>query len=220
MNYTAFQSLVSDSLARGSSVTALIPGWIQRAGQYLEQTQDWPYMRQYYSFTIDADATYPRSIALPSRVKHVDVVRILESTSAGGSYTVLLPVFPIELLSLPTQRPSGFWISERAYLWFDAIPDQDYDGEIVYSAYTDWESLSGSDEPWFMANAQQLLLAQTVLFAGPDLRDNDIMLRYKPLRDEALAALLAVEEEFSRKGKRAVMGYGRIASSARSPRNP
>ena len=209
MNLTDFTALVKTTAKRGSTLDSVIPVFIRSSVKWLERNYTLQYMRKYASFTLDPESANPRAISFPNdRVKELDFIRFL---GANGSYSYPRKVDPQELSGSISGMPEAYWLDGVDFIWWDNTPVEETEGEIKYTQYTDWAAVGGSDEPWILKHADDLILAQTMLLIAPYIRDPALAAQFKPLRDEAIRTLVLADEAFQQGPSRVErMSYGRL----------
>lgn len=209
MNLTDFTALVKDTAKRGNTLDSYIPIGIRQAVRWLERNYSLQYMKKFASFTLDPNSAQPRAISLPNaRVKQIEFIRFVNS---DGSYAYPQKVDAQDSGALTEGMPSAFWLDGIDYIWWNATPTEETSGEIKYIQYTDWSSLTGTDEPWILANADDLVLYQSMLQLSPFIRDPNLQTMFKPLRDEAIRTLLLADEQWDQGPAREErLNYGRF----------
>lgn len=204
MNLGEMHSLVSSAIGRATAYDAQIPGYVRRAARFIERNYTFQYMNVYSTFDIDAEAAEPRLITLPSAMKRDRLIRLVK---ADGSYGDLRKCDPGDVKQLLTEVPSVYWLNGDDRIWLGQIPDQDYSCEIYWTRYTTWPT--GLDQTnWLLTNAEDVLLAQTMVMMSPHLKDADILTLWSGALTTSLKALEDADFELEFQNKPAVMGYG------------
>lgn len=201
MNLETFHTLVRNSIARGTSMDDMIPLAVRQAVRWLERNYSLGYMHKFKTFTLLSSGADPRIVAMPhARVKAVKFLRLLLPT---GQYAYLTQVMGQEVDSPEGDIPAGYWV-EGERLWLDTPPKEDFPAELLWVEYTEWPTV-GTAEHWLLNHAEDVLLAQTVLQLGPQLRDDKLMGLYKGLRDEGLRTLTLAEDERNQSNANLIM---------------
>lgn len=192
MTLTEFHTLVSATIARGTSLDAQIPSAARRAARWLERNYTFKYMERYSEFVISSTANFPRIISLPSaNLKSIRFVRIkLEN----GEFVYLDQIDPRDVSSNPNDIPLRYWLDGVSYLYLDATPTRDYNAEMGWNSYTAWPTDSGASN-WLLDNGEDWLLYATLVEMSTFLRDPQLFQLYKTQRDEALRTLLLADEQ-------------------------
>lgn len=193
MNLGEFHTEVESCLARGSSLTAVVPGYVRRAARWLERNYTFQYMKQFLDLYIDLDvASTPRYIELGiGAPKKISFLRWRLST---GEYQNLERVEPEDLTALTTGTPDGFWLDGIRRLVLNKTPDENLTGELRIDRYTPWPTQL-TFQHWLLDQAEDVLLAQTLVLMAPRLRDPRMVQTYEKMRDEGLKTLLLAEDE-------------------------
>lgn len=196
---------ISRAIARGTAYDGRIPAYARMAARYIERNYTFQYMNILATFEIDKDAVEPRLITLPTRMKKDTLVRLVLD---DGSYQNLQKIDPQQQHLLETvDPPTGYFLSGDDRIWLAQIPQEDYDAEIFYTRYTTWPTaLDGTN--WLLTNAEDVLIAQSMVFLAPLLRDPDALGLWKGMLDMAMKSLLDADLELEFSNKPAVMQYG------------
>ena len=192
MNLGELHTLVSASLRRGTALDAHIPGAVRRAARWIERNYSLKYMEEHFLFDIDASATNPRLITLPSAVKKIEFFRWKDT---DGDYHNMTQVAAQDFPDNEETDPVSFWMEGDRRLYLGETPEDDIDGaEILFIRYTSWPT-DDAAEHWLIDNAEDLLLAQSAMNMLPFTRDYDSAPLWKNARDEAVRTLLIADEE-------------------------
>ena len=204
MNLADFHTLVSEAIGRSTAYDSQIPGYVRRAARFIERNYTLQYMNVYSTFELDAEATEPRLIQLPAGIKRDRLIRIL---GQDKSYNDLRKVDPADVKTLRTERPSAYWLSGDDKIWLAQAPDQDYACEIYWTRFTTWPTLPDGTT-WLLQNADDVLLAQTMVLMAPHLKDPDLVTMWSQNLLNCLKTLLDSDLALEDSNKPAVMGYG------------
>ncbi len=194
MSLGTFKTLVSGEVNKGVLHDTAIAARIRMAARWFERNYSMRYMHRWVEFTIDSTVVEPRLIVPPPRVKSYEFFRIV---AADGTLHYLNKIAAADVLNLPTQEPSRFWLDGDQNLVLDSDPKENYAAEIGYFQYTDWDSLDDNQNPWLVENAEDAMLAQTMIYMAAFLReDNEFLARYQLMRNESLNTIITADEEF------------------------
>lgn len=216
MNLGDFQSLVSTSLNRGTTLDARIPLRIAMAAQWLERNYSFKYME---AFRILQVMQGDRVVSFPTNtvIKAMKFVRLIRD---DGSYMYLNKVEPEDLLGVGTPSPgavfqagveqprlSSYWVVGTRELILNVKPLTDWVGEAMWYEYTNWPTDVASQHP-LIAMASDVLLAETLLLmAAFDLRDQRMVAGWKEIRDEGVNTLTRAEDESKFGGETLTMAF-------------
>lgn len=210
MDLDGFHTLVADAAKRGSTLDSVIPGCVRRAAQWIEQNYTLAYMKRFVEFTISASAANPRVLPMPSRPKQIYFMRVVReapgSQDVSKEYSYLHMTDPSTLGELGVGAPQYYWLDAFDYIWLNSIVEQDWKAEMYYAQYTDWPT-DTTKEPWLVNNAEELLLAQSMLHLAPFMRDTATQQLWKGQRDLALKALIDSDYEFEYQNRSMKMQY-------------
>lgn len=205
MNLAGLTSAISGECNKGSSLEdATIRTRIQMALNNIERSHDWFYMRNFDEVTLDPNATNPRRIDQPARLRAVHFIRIARN---DGTYKSLNEVDPKDITANETDIPNGYWHAGSQYWWLDNNPDQAYTLEYGVEQFTEWSN-DDTFEPWIFTNASDLIFHQTLILLGTYLREPEILQSHRMLRDEALETLKRVDQEMKFSNQSMRMGFG------------
>ena len=195
---------VREAAARGSTLDNIIPSVVRRAHVWLERNYTFAYMKQLMSVVLPEDA---RCMPLPPRVKEIYWLRTSpKATGKEDKLRYLVRVDPIEISSASLGIPSGWWLDSNEYIFFDAQPGEDVPLQMYFSRYTAYPS-DNTEKTWLTDNAEELLIAQSMLHLAPFMRDETLVQFWQPRRDVELDAHYRREEELERGGTSMKMGY-------------
>jgi len=198
---------VKAAIARGTAWDSQIPGWVRRAARWIERNNDLPYMKIYASFAIDADAPEPRLITLPTELKSFGDDGFVRIVNADGTFSYLSNLAPQTQKEILVEPPQFFWLSGHNEIWLNSTPEEDLSCEIYYVRYSTWPTLDTATH-WLIDNAEDLLIAQTMVMMAPSLRDISVLQLWKGLRDEALATVVRSGTDMQYTNAPETMHYG------------
>jgi|SRR3990167_7619632 len=212
-----FHTLVSNTINRGTTFDSVIPDYVRMAIRVLEREQSFEYMlREEVSFTItDGTRTYGASdfVSTGGIIKKINYWRIVDDNS---DYHYIEQIDAMESVQVEEDRPSAFWTRvtpvatdvETIQLVTMEEPDEDYTTEISWYEYTVWATGYATIFPWLVNNAEDVLLAQTMLEMKERLRlDEKQLAGWQLIRSEGLSGLVTAETEKQNAGA-VRMGYG------------
>lgn len=178
-------SIISAELRRGTSLDSLIPTRIRMAGRRIERAFDLEYMRKYKDDQVVTQSD--PGFSWPTGFKHETFVRYTLET---GEYQYLVRVHPedvTQVLDSPTEEISAYWSDDIAGVLFDNLAPRDLTVEFGYFAYTDPWPTEGAH--WLFSNAEDLILAETMLLFSGHIRDTKVLQLYSSLRADAITGL-------------------------------
>lgn len=209
-----FHSEVSEAVGRGSIHDTLIVTYTRRAARWIERNYTLEYMKKFKDdLTIsedDRDILLTSFVSSNATLKRVLFWRIADDTDSDGlpEYYYIEEVDPQDHAGLVEARPKTFWRNGSTELMLGQNPGEDYTSHIRWDEYTVWPT-DTAEEPWLLANADDVMLGQTMLMLGPRLRlDPARAALWKQLRDEGLRTLLLAEDELRAGAVESSMRYG------------
>lgn len=193
MNLAAFHSNISATIRRGTSVDALIPGWVEQAARFLELDNTFEYMKEVVETQTTVDSNL---LTLAKELKRVEFVRLVGKVEgqAPRAYIYLNKVEPKDVLGLESAWPVGYWNEGSMKLRIDTVPNVALDLEIGASFLTDWPT-DTTETPTLLKRYMGLLRAQTMLEAARELKDVRMAEDWAQARKEQLAVVFRAEEE-------------------------
>jgi len=197
-------TLVSSSIARGTSLDTQIPNFIRMAARWLERNHSFKYMERFGQFSFDISANEPRRLSLPnSRVKKIEMAR---GVLTDGSFQKQKQIDPEELNSIQVGMPKSFWLDGVNCLVFDKTPDENYTEELKWIEFTSWPT-DAAAETWLLVHAEDLLLARTMLHMAPFMRDQKLKTYWQELASTSLTTVLHTDAEMRGGSRSDVMNY-------------
>ena len=167
-----FYTSVADAIGRGSSLDVKIPRWARRSARFIERNYGFQYMKRWMQLVVDPDADYPHIISLGSNdPKMIRSLRYMVPDSTDGILYELQRIEPEDRTQRSTNEPiSGYWLDGVGSIVLDQIPSQAYTLEMHADIFTVWGSNNSWDH-WLLRNAEDLLIARTLMTAAKELRD-------------------------------------------------
>lgn len=204
MRLGEFHQMVSAELKRGSSLDAVIPSKVRQAVRFLERNAPMKHMETWFDLVLDRDDQLAQ---FPWQFRHFRWMRYKQITSDGFLYLKSVngeDLFPWDDYSVPM---SYLQIGYEAIRFNRPAPDRLALEGVVYK-FTDWQTTQPQFSHFLLTNAEDLLLHQTLITMAVYLKDARMLQFYKPLRDESLKALFAMDQEAEENGKNEQMVYG------------
>src|SRR5262249_39539518 len=144
MNLGDFQTLVSTTLNRGTTMDSRIPSRVAMAAKWGERNYTFKYMEAFRLLQI---VLGERIIPMPSNtiIKAWKFVRLIKN---DGSYIYLKKVEPEDILGLgqvnadtqvrhPRPSLSAYWVVANRQIVLNTVPEADWSGEAMWYAYSD-----------------------------------------------------------------------------------
>lgn len=216
MNLDQFNTMVSTSLRRGTTLDADIPQQTAMAVQFIERNYSFKYMEVFRLITIQ-QGNRIQMMPPGSLVKAWMFFRIVNT---DGSYSYINKVEGKDLTVVSSQanvliagtvpapntsiiKPGNFYQVGLSTIVLDAEPSQDFVAEALFLNYSSWPVDSttipggGSNfEHPLLDVMSDVLLAQTQLYCASNLmKDTRMVQIYKELRDEAINTMTRAEDE-------------------------
>lgn len=210
MSLADIHSRVSEEVKRGTKFdSSIIPSRVAQAVKWIERSHTFKHMERFKAFTIDSDATTPRAISVPSGFKAFGEYGFLRILKSNNEFKFLTGIAPRQQTAIETATPEAFWMDGMDYFWLDNTPDEDYNAEISYVAYTTLPS-DTSDSAWILDNMEDLIIAESMLLLAPklELSEKGIKLWSKNRDDGLRSAILADEETRRTSDTDSEMVYG------------
>jgi len=201
---SSFLTVLRATVARGSSLDALLPSALHNALRYIEMNYNMKYMRLRTSISVLAASTNYTWTGDDST--NLKVVRDLYWYGSDGTKYDLRQVQPYEIESNTGSDPSGFYL----------VPEQQTDGSINHQFYFDaphseartlrlqaytyrgWNGNEAATNVWLLNNAEQLVLARCMIQLAPVMRDQAIMQMWATVFQDNLGAVLQAQDEMER----------------------
>lgn len=198
-----FKARIQAHSNKGTTLVGEIPYAIAEAVDWIESNYTLEYQKQFVSVVLPAGAS---SLAVSNFIsglpgaKRLKAIRWLRRGRVSGATTQWIYLPKIE----PTDRvsgeasdrlPSGFWVVGGETLVFDNSQDQALALEAEISVFSDWSTVSDGSTHWLLQNASRLLLAQTMLFLAPYMREPGLRQLYQAEREEQARLLGLAQDE-------------------------
>ena len=186
--YSELQSAVADWLNR-SDLTARIPDFITLAETRINR--DLRAREQQVIATANVDTPF---FALPGDFLEFKSFRI---TDTGGSAFELMLATPEQISEALTESSVSSTpqfvtiIGDQFQLW--PSPDQMYVGSLAYVRKVPALS-DAAPTNWLLSDAPDVYLYGALMSAGPFLRDNEALVTFKTLFDEAIEAIRVADK--------------------------
>lgn len=204
MILSAFHTAISRECNKGARLDDVIPDYTRRAARFIERQHSLKYMERFVTFTVLAAAAEPRAVAFPNtRVKAINFLRYLNSDS---EFNYLGQVDPQTVVANESAVPTGYWMDGLDYLWFDNTPQENIAMEFSFIEYTAWPT-DTTKEPWLLANAEEVMIAQTMMLMSGVAREPGWMELYKEMKAEGLQTLFVADEEMKASSRSESMIY-------------
>lgn len=193
-----FALKISAQVNKGTTLDSLIPDAIRQAGREVESNYSLKYMETLTSSTISAGVSF---LTAPEFMKSIIFIRY---TNSDGEYCYLPQVDPMQLSSLDSGNPTGFWLEGRTKIQFDAAPTEDLDVEIFYNKNSDW---TAGTIFWLLDNAELLMISTTMILLAPAAREPDWKVLYEDNRKRGERTLFLADHELRQGARDEVMIY-------------
>jgi len=195
-----FYAEVSAEVRRGTSLDTHIPRKVRQAMRWMEEQHSFLHMERFATMILTADATYPRTIALPSGYKSMNFWRIKQNVSdtgapdAVGAFAYLTRIDPHDQISVDVDCPTAYWQDGMDYFWLDNTPDKDYSAEMSYVAYSTLPS-DLTQSPYILQNFEGILLHKTCALMAPLMRDKDFKIFHQDELNGAMKSAVDADVE-------------------------
>ena len=186
--YTELQAAIADWLNR-SDLTARIPDFIALAETRINR--DLRAREQQVIATANVDTAF---FALPGDFLEFKSFRI---TDVGGSAFELMLATPEQISAALAENSVSNTprfvtiIGDQFQLW--PAPDQMYVGSLAYVRKVPALS-DAAPTNWLLTDAPDVYLYGALMAAGPFLRDNEALMTFKALFDEALEGIRVADK--------------------------
>lgn len=203
MDLTAFRSMVSTEVNKGTTYDASIPQRVIMAGQQIERNYSLRYMERYVSFTVVPGANAD-CLPYPARLKSIKFIRYLDG---DGEYVYVKQIEPTQQQTKPTEPPTGYWMDGQDFIWFNSEVAEDLDVEMSYIEYSAWNTMAGTDQHWLIDNASDLLLAQVMILMSPLCREPEWKTDYEDMRTRGERTMFLADMEARNANRDDIMIY-------------
>jgi len=198
-----FYASVSREIRRGTSLDDVIPDKVRQALRWMEGQHTFIHMERYADLIISASANEPRAIPQPVGFKKMKGWRILDDSI----YYDIRKIDFYDVSKIEEARPNAYWQDGKDYFWLDNTPDQDYNSEVAYTAYTIIPT-DPAQELLVVNDFESLLLSATMVCFGPLLRSVDTINMYKDERDTMMKAAIDADIEERQSWQSESVQYG------------
>jgi hypothetical protein len=189
-----FYTLVNQSALRGTALDAQIPGATSRAIEFIERNYNLPYMRRTTTKSVTNELVIDGDDG--QNLKSIQIVRWQDDDS---NWRRIVQIDPDQLLSSDAEWAAGYehFINTTTAgvtthtLRFDAAFTEATDVEVMFWKMTriDLTNPSAADV-WLVNNAQDTLLARTMVNLAPIMREPQLMQMYQQLYMEGVKTLV------------------------------
>jgi len=193
MLISAFHTLVADEIKKATALAPLIITKTRQAVAEVQRRHNFIMLERFVTMTIDHTVTTPRAVSQPPGFKRMKFWRIAET---DGSFTYVRKVDPEQVTEVASGNPTGYWLDGGDYFWFDNTPAANIAMEMSYTQNTDMTVATSTDVP-FLDKYEALMLAETIVMLGPQVRDDRMVARYTKARDVLM--LDAIREDTDRR---------------------
>lgn len=208
--YSAMLKLVKlatakDDANNATELDAMCRSAINNSILWVERNYTAKYMEVTTSFTLKA-RTYPPAYRLPKNPKSFNWTRVVEKSTYDESrgYRDVARVDPRDLDSVGIGEPTAWWLDGVEFMVFNAIADSDVKIEVQYNGYTG--NLEDTDKHWLFAFAPDVVIARSMQFLAPFLREPEVLGLYRTLLDDGMKTMILADEELRNTGQLVQMG--------------
>ncbi|MGI9610003.1 MAG: hypothetical protein ACR2NL_06885 [Acidimicrobiia bacterium] len=194
MNLGELHSLVQRVVNRGTLYDADIITQTRIAARWLERNRSYRYMRKLCYVSLDAGDT--EVIYGDGFVKSVIFFRI--QVEAQWHYLTMRDPHDFANFGIP-EEPKHYYLEEDRRFILNVEPDKNYDGQIFLRKFTDWpvtalaDVLTTTETNWLLENADDALLARTLIQLSPIVRNARLIGEYSGLLSDSLKTLEIAE---------------------------
>ncbi len=197
-----FHERVSEVINRADTFDSLIPNFVKLAARRIERRRNFQYMEKFDATKLDLaedTRTYAISLLTSNQIKRINFWRIVNVTTGSDdvTFSYIEKVKAADALGRPKEKPSHFWLDAWDNFILLEIPDKAYlNTEMQWEEYTSWPATDMGQQPWLITNAEDLMIAQTMLLMAPRLRmDEKSVNLWAGLGKDALETLFTSEQE-------------------------
>ncbi|NJM09444.1 MAG: hypothetical protein HC883_00655 [Bdellovibrionaceae bacterium] len=204
MDLATFHALVRDEAKRGSSLDTAIPGAVRRAARWIERNKTLGYMRTVVAFTLGLGTTQTLSSMNLETTRLKSILNIRYTTEARY-WLVSRQSFSV-VTTLEAGFPTGFnWNEGEDFIRWNRTVVETAPAESLIAYYTEWPT-NLTATPLLITYAEDLLLAKSMYYLAPAMRDAALGSMYNAQAMEALRTLILAEEEKQESGGTLYMG--------------
>lgn len=179
---------------------------IKLAFKHIETEEDWVYMRQSLDFNIDISASNPERITIPTSLKNIESIYIIETEDSTQVNYYIEETIPNKIHTIPEGRPRRYWKESMDYIYWDTKPDKNYQGKIIGQVFTTWSD-DDTFEPYLFRIAPSYIMYQTLIFLAPYLREYEMLATYSEIFQLSRTAALRTNTEAELSNQRIQMEY-------------
>lgn len=194
MNLGQLHARIASILKRGNTLDDLVPAYVAEAANLIETEHTYFWMKRFGELELPANAD---SVEFPTkRTKAIELIRVATTFngSTARSYRPLLPVEPSQVVSRDDGAVSAYWLDGASRIVFDGTFPTATILEMRWHEKTDWP-LDLDSEPDLLVRGETALLAQSVMTAALDLRDEARYAAWQAAYQRGIAALQLADEQ-------------------------
>lgn len=201
MLVSTFFSQVSSVIRRGTTLDADIPAAFAGALQFIEQNYSLAYMRRVSTLAVSPLVrSFTWSGLNAASLKSIHQIRWLDDDSRWNR---LIKVEELDFVDTSGPIPSGYIVNKEIAM--DGTESQVFEMDSYFSEatelnitayhFTKWTGDTAAANIWLLNNAQQLMLARTMINIAPIMRDGDLLSMYQASWQEHVATLIQWQDE-------------------------
>ena len=204
---TSFNTMVTNislELNMGTTYDAYLPRALRNAIRGFERKLDFPYMRNQVGVGLsEGDTTADLNDLVEVDMNQFKTIKWWRLEDDNGNFTYMNKVDPRDFASVDSSAipPTSYWIDlQEELVYFDREVNDDYSttrsiAMVVES--TDPDTLvAGLASHWLFDNAEEALIAATVMNMSPRMREPEFLMLYKTQFDDAWDDLVQHVEDF------------------------
>ena len=213
ISFNTMVTTISGELNMGTRYDAQIPAKLRQAVRKFERKLDFPYMREFVGIEVSAgDTTVDLIDFAPIDIVLLKKILFWRLEDSYGQFSYIKSVEPqdfrsVDDLGIP---PSSYFINyPEELVYVDREFNETYEAEksrALVVSFTDPDTLvAGLASHWLFDNAEQAIIAQTILNLGPTMREPEMMVTYGKLLETEWDDLCQYVEEFDAENADMVM---------------
>lgn len=192
MDIAGFHDLVAEDLNEAADYSSRIVSATRQAVRWMERNNNFFYMRVAQS----VDVPVGGQMIFSPRTKRIDIFKILLETVDDEDRYKILPRKRDYDFEIESEGEPEFYVQRSPYLAYAyPKPIREYDGLAIGYMYTDWDALATTATHWLIDNGEDALLARTLLYLAPILKDREMVVDYREMLQESLVTLLNADDE-------------------------
>ena len=209
--FDTVRDLIYSECVRGDSVLPVLDSKIQQAVGFIERNYTLKYMERLVRFSLLPGSTAPGPYEMPSRLKSVVFMRLVNVGADGSArYDYLTKMeSPADHMTTVIGPPTRFWEDGNTYFWFNGIVQDEVPVDLLYNKFTG--RLLEDSFCWLFDYGLDAVVAKTMQLMSPWLRQPNIMPAYQLMWQEGINTLLSADSE-SRLSSTAVT-FGELADA-------